>query len=503
MSDAAFDDYLYARISEDDIGTEKNVARQLRNTRAKSAATNGRVVAEFSDNDISALKGLERPGFEQLMAAITAPNPQRRPRRIVCQHTSRLWRNRGERAHGIDTLGRAKVIVLPIDGPQLDLTTAAGRMVAGMLGEVDTGESETKGERIKDAARERAQEGRANGQVAYGWSRQYQYDSRGKIVSFEDVVDPTQATIVREVVARVMSGESLIAITSDLNRRSVPAPRAGHRRKVRAVYQDETGSLWSKTSVKKLAIRPANIGMRIYHRGEDDEEMLPAAWPAIIDFADHSAVVDLLTDPSRTIERPGSRQHLLTWGLGACGVCGGHLRVARKGNARWGTKQHLYVCEARGCVGRNEAAVDELVTAVMGRLMSRDDAAALLGGNSGVAAQAEALERQYQARLKRAAADYAEGLLEAPQLRVITSKLKPLIEAAKAQAAAAQTNPYAKVAAAAIGEHAAENWAAMNLLRRRAVLKAFGVHVFIDRVTRFGPGFDENSVRVVHRGQDG
>ncbi|MFI0795069.1 recombinase family protein [Micromonospora rubida] len=89
------------------------------------------------------------------MAAVAAPNPMGGQRRIVVVHTFRLWRNRSERASGIDLLGRLKVIVLPVNGPELHLVSAAGRMVAGMLGEVDTGESETKAERIASAARER------------------------------------------------------------------------------------------------------------------------------------------------------------------------------------------------------------------------------------------------------------------------------------------------------------------------------------------------------------
>lgn len=494
-----YDDYIYARISDDEVGTEKGVTRQLRDGRERSLSRDGRIAGEFSDNDISALKGTPRPDFERLMAAVTAPNPERRQRRIITVHTSRLWRNRAERAHGIDTLGRAKLIIHPIHGPELNLTTAAGRMVAGMLGEVDTGESETKGERIKDVAKERAWEGRANGQVAYGWSRQYQYDGRGKIVSFEDVVNPTEAAIVGEIVRRLLSGDSLLSITADLNSRGIPAPRAGHRRKVRGPNQNEDGSRWGKTSVKKVAIRPANIGMRVYHRGEDDEELLPAAWPAITDIGAHNRVVELLTDASRVIEKPGSRQHLLTWGIGACGICDGYLRVATLGNMRYGQKKKLYTCADKGCTGRNEASVDEYVSAVMIRLLSREDAARLLDGNEGVAAAAKSAARQHRARLERAALDYAEGLIESSQLRVITSKLKPLVDAAEAEAVAAASNPYADLAVSMVGEQAAEKWGASSLLQRRAVLKAFGVKVYIDRVTKRGPGFLPESVRIVPR----
>lgn len=492
--DLRFDDYLYGRISEDDIGTEKNVARQLRNSRAKSAVNNGHILGEWYDNDISALKGAPRPGFEKLMAAVTAPNPERRQRRIICQHTSRLWRNRGERAHGIDALGRAKIIVLPIDGPQLDLTSAAGRMIAGMLGEVDTGESETKGERIKDAVLERAQEGRTNGQVNYGWMRQYQYDARGKVIGWDDVVHPTESLIVQEVVARLLGGETLSTVTADLNARKVRAPRAGHRRK-RGTDQDEGGTRWGRSSVRKIAIRDDNIGMRIYHRGQDDEQLMPAAWPALIDIADHNNVRILLKDPDRRTNRqarPGARVHLLTWGIGACGECGSCLRVFNT--------QSAYKCEARGCVVRNENHVDDLVSEVMVRLLSSADALQLLAelrGSSSTAADSLREARQLQARLDRAAEDYAGDLIEAGQLRLITARLRPQIAELKAAAEQCRVEPYLAYAASVVGPNALDDWAGMEVTQRRAVLQAFRMRVFIDRVTRRGRGFDPESVRIL------
>jgi DNA invertase Pin-like site-specific DNA recombinase len=49
------------------------------------------------------------------------------------------------------------------------MTSAAGRMMAGILGEFDRAESEIKGERVARAALQRAHEGKANGAVLYGW----------------------------------------------------------------------------------------------------------------------------------------------------------------------------------------------------------------------------------------------------------------------------------------------------------------------------------------------
>lgn len=493
-----YDDYLYARISEDENLTEKGVLRQLKDCRLKSAASGGRIIGEYYDNDVSALRMAPRPEFDKLMAAITAPNPERRQRRIICAHTSRIWRNRLERAQGITVLGASKVIITPVNGPQLDLTTAAGRMLAGILGESDTGESETKGERVVDAARERANEGRANGAVAYGWKRIYQYDARGKPISFEDVVHEQEAAVVRQIVADLLSGKSLSQVTRDLNQRGVPAPMAGIRRKNRAIDQDEGGTRWGRSSIKKIATRPANIGLRVYHRGRDTEQLLPAAWPPIIDVADHRKVVALLTAaPGRPVQRGGSRMHLLTWGIGFCSVCGSHLETGWKGNKRWNQRVRMLVCAEKGCVARTMARVDELVDEVMIGLLSRPDAVELLEGNSQVASDALIRAVELRKRLNAAADSFAAGVIDEEQLRVITSRLKPEVAAAEEVAKASETSPHAAAAIAVVGSQARQRWHQQDVNQKRAIMKAFGVKVYIDPRPRRGGPFDPLTVRVV------
>jgi site-specific DNA recombinase len=497
-----YEDYLYARISEDEVALEKGVTRQLREGRDLSSKRGGTVIAEYSDNDVSALKGAPRPGFDRLMSAVAAPNPHGRQRRIIVVHTSRLWRNREERAAGITTLGRLGVIVLPVNGPELHLSSAAGRMVAGMLGEVDTGESETKAERIQSAAIERAQEGRANGPCLYGWTRHYEYDSKGRIVGFRDEENTVEADVVREVVDRLLGGWSLIAVTSDLNRRGIPAPGAGHNRARRAKGQASDGSKWGKTSVKKLATRPANVGLRVFHRGRPDQALLPAAWPKIVDPDKHDRVVALLSDPARRTnhERPGQRNHLLTSGIGECGICDGHLRVAWKGNAKYG-KYRLYTCEANECVARNEQAVDRLVDHHMIALLQRPDVADLLTGSAKEAANLLSRAEALKTRLASAAAAFAEEQITAEQLSIITGKLKPQLDAAEAAARAARPSPHLELVMSATGPLAAEKWHAMQITQKRAVMTAFRTRVVI-LPTRRGRGFDPRSVRIepIHAG---
>ncbi|MFI0861774.1 recombinase family protein [Streptomyces smyrnaeus] len=480
---------LYARISQDEAGLERGVTNQLAEARTLAASRGWTVVSEFHDNDISATHGDHREGYEALLRAVAGGGIDK----IVVFHTSRLWRNRTERAQGIEMLGAAKVGIIPVEGQELSLDSASGRGLAGLLGEFDTMESELKSERVRLAARKRAEEGRANGSVAYGWQRVYTRDERGQVTGFKDIEYPAQATIVREIVDRLLAGESLRAVTESLNHRGVPAPGAGQRRK-RARDQNGDGSLWNKTSVKKIALRPANVGIRV-HRGAE----YPAAWPPLISRERHERVKALLTDPARSARRDGSRKHLLSWGIGECGECGGVLRVARKGNPRGGTKKELYICAGpKGCTGRDKRYVDEMVSAVVVERLSRADAADIFAGDDQAAADAIARAEELRSRLDLAADDYATGILTRSQLHRVTASLLPQIEAAEREAR--NLRPALDVTMLElVGKHASTAWDRLSVTQRRGVLDVLNMRVVILPTTRRGPGFDPESVRIEWR----
>ncbi|MFF5226951.1 recombinase family protein [Dactylosporangium sp. NPDC000521] len=495
-------DAVYARISEDDLGTERGVNRQLEDGRALSAARGGQVVMELHDNDVSALNGAHRPGYETLMAAATS----RQIDRIIVFHTSRLWRNHRERADGIDQLKAAGVSVLSVKGPELDLQTAAGRMMAGILGEFDTAESEIKGERVARAALERAQQGRANGAVLYGWRRVYTFDEQGRRTGFNDEVDEEEAEVVRSIVARLLDGGTLRGITEYLNEQGIPAPGAGQRRSHRAKGQNDTGTLWNKTSVKKLALRHANVGLRLHHRGRPDEALLPAAWPPIVSQDDHDRVIALLSAPGRGVKgvaRPGSRLHLLSWGIGECGVCGSHLRVARKGNMRYGAMKQLYFCDTKGCVGRDRDRVDDFVGRVVIARLSQPDAADLLAQDDKAMVEALARADALRAKLAKAADDYVDERITAEQLHRITARLRAQLTEVETTARSAHVTPHAKLVMEMAGANAETIWSEATLNQKRAVLSTLLKAVRILPVLRRGPGFDPRTVEIVWRGGSG
>lgn len=487
---------LYARISEDPLGLERGVGRQLDDGRALLTSRGWAAVGEYVDNDTSALTGKRRPQYEALMRDVEAGNVDR----IVTYMQSRLWRNRRERAEAIELLRRRKVGVVCVKGPELDLSTATGRMLAGLLGEFDTHESEVKGERVARAAEARALAGQANGAVLYGWRREYDSDDRGRVVGFRDVVDDEAAAVVREIVDRLLEGARLRALTADLNRRGLPSPQ---------------GIEWAHTSVRKVALRPANIARRM-HNGVD---VGPAAWPAIVGEDKHAAVVALLNDPARRKNAAAAfaedgrmaRRYLLTFGIGRCGVCGSVLRQTtkrlRRKVARERTEDNpegvivsehdLYVCNrTQSCVGRNRARVDELVEGVVVERLSRPDALELLrpepAGGDEVADREAAELRQ---RLDDAAEDYSEGLIDREQLRRITAALRPRLEEAQAARTAAR-GPSAPELAELVGaDDVRALWQSFDVHQRRAVMQEL-LEVVIMPTKRKGPTFDPTAVGI-------
>jgi site-specific DNA recombinase len=459
---------IYTRISEDPRGLEHGVARQLEDCKQLAARRGWDVVATYTDNDISALKGQQRPRYDEMMSAARRSEFDR----VVSYGLSRLWRDRKERAEAIETLSKARISVALVKGSDLDLTSAAGRMYAGVLGEFDTAESEIKAERVARAARQRAEEGRANGACAYGWRRVYQRDAQGRVLGWKDEVDEPAAEVVRSIVRDLLAGMTLRAITARLNDAGTTAP---------------LGRRWITSSVRKLAIRDLNIGIR--RHGKDAYQ---AAWEPIVNEGDHVRVKALLSDPKRRTQKAATRTHLLTFGIGQCGVCEGALVVSRKGPK--GKKTSLYVCKDRGCVGRREEWVDELVVATLCERLSKPDALAIFHTDDSKMDAARRKVAELRARLDGAADAYAAGLIDTGQLTRITERVRPALDAAERSARPAVGIPTV-VHDLIDADDTRVAWDELSISQQRAVLESLRIEVIV-KPARGGPGFNPESVSI-------
>lgn len=485
----------YGRISEDDLKRGEGVDHQLTVGEAHIQRRGWDLAGLFRDDDTSAWSGKDRPGYKALVAEIVAG----RVDTVVVRHLDRLWRDDEEAARGRKLFGKHRVLVAEYGGMEYPMWTAQGQHMARTMSGNAAYESDIKSERVRESTERRVLEGRMNGPCPYGWRREYERAPSGRVLRSWEVEHPEEAAVVREITDRLLAGDSLLSITRDLNDRGVRSPGAAFvfAKKKRAIDNPD-GSRWSKTSVKKLALRESNAGLRVVRKGQPDERTVKGDWPALVAEADWRRVVALLTAEDRKIARPANRQHLLTWGIGACGVCGGHLRMAH----RTAKRVPYYICAiGNGCVGRRQDYVDTLVNETMITWLSRADALEWLVPVVDAEALAEATSRAAEAK---AMLEMAGGKLLSREWTVATvdsinAKYGPELDAANTEirrlTAASDAYDEDDVTEVA-GPYAREKWEALSVPRRRRYLEKFRVRVTILRTGGRGPGFDPDSVRV-------
>src|SRR5262245_55596714 len=96
---------LYARISLDKTGEEVGVTRQLHDMRQLAEARGFDIVAEIKENDVTASKDRDRPGYKRVCQLVRAGQVDH----VICWQSSRLMRSRKDRAQVISAFGKHNV----------------------------------------------------------------------------------------------------------------------------------------------------------------------------------------------------------------------------------------------------------------------------------------------------------------------------------------------------------------------------------------------------------
>ena len=422
---------VYVRISDDTLGSGLGVARQERDCRELAARLGWTVADIYCDNSVSAYSGKVRPAYARMLGDLENGKAQA----LICWDVDRLTRRPVELEHVID-LAEKKGVALASVGGEIDLATPQGRLTARIKASVGRHESEQSSRRIRRKVLERAEAGKPHGRAAYGWRR----------VEGRDVIDPGQANIIRATTERVLAGESLRSLTTDLNARAVPGPRGG---------------TWDSTKLRQVLLRERNTGLR-RHQGK---VIGPGDWEPIIEVATFNRLTALLTDPSRRHTPSGSSHRYLLSGLALCGVCDGPLRVL----VAHGTRPRAYVCPLCYGVRRKQVAVDALVERlILERLALPDALAAFLPADEQPLLDEAAGLR---ARLDLVADQYANDEIDSLQLTRITSRLRRRLQDVETQVRESTGPDLADLAVANIGER----WSEVPLERKRAVISLLAV----------------------------
>ncbi len=453
---------LYARISLDRHGAGLGVQRQLEDCRQLAEDRRLQVVATYSDNDISAYSGKRRPGYQRLLTDLREELVDV----VITWHADRLHRSPRELEEWIEVCDGHGVVTLTVRAGELDLTTAAGRMVARMLGAAARHESEQKSERVSRARQQAASQGRHHGKLGYGYRD-------------DGTVDQAQAQIVRDIAKRILANETLHAIARDLNQRGVPSPG---------------GATWRTGNMRAMIMRGALCGWREWQvggRGRGCGELVAKGdWPPILERVTTEELRALLENPTR--RRGRVAKHLLSNVL-VCGRCGGRMNGSSDGQSR------RYACTAQPGLDRCGRCsvvaepVETLIVEAIFAVLSQSRLPAAGNGNTRSAEKAVAEMDEARHRLEELAEDYAAGRISRGEWTAARRVALDRVEAAQNSLSLPRSD--AVLAGAPTNRRHLERWwTEASLDKRRAVVKALVERVIVRPATKQQNRFDPSRI---------
>lgn len=373
----------------------------------------------FTDDGISASrysKAKARPDFDRLLTAVESGDVDA----IVMAEGSRLSRKQSELWSFIERC-QDRGVTFVVGGRDADPNNDADLTLLGVEGALSAAEVERGRRRTLRGTRQAAAAGRPAGRNQYGYARVYD-PATGALTAVEPVED--EVAIVREIFARVLAGDALIAIARDLNNRGELVP---HDAVAVRMGREPLGAQWGGQAIRRVARTPAFIGKRT-HRGT----LHDAIWPAVISEHDFQRAQAILTDPSRRTSpaaRPGALTHWLT-GMARCGACGTPL------SCHYNRGRRAYNCDTCGKVSRAADPVETMVETYIFEIVNRPDilAAIAKANDTGDAAvEASANLDKLTARRDEVRKLVTTGALPAEDAAAILRDLAHEIEQAQAK----------------------------------------------------------------------
>jgi DNA invertase Pin-like site-specific DNA recombinase len=436
----------YQRISEiQRAGDEHGVTNQRTDQQRVADARGYQIVMSEADNDISAFTGKHRPGYQRVMAAAARGELDV----ILVFQTSRFWRNRSERAAAIEVLRRAGVSIIATRGPSLDLTTAYGRAMAGLLGEFDTMESEVKAERQQLANYQAALEGlpRKGTPRPFGW------------LADRIHADPAEAEAIAAGARAILAGGTLTGVARDWERRGL--------RPHQAPYGPLREYPWTRSSVREILANPRIAGISVYKGAEQGR----GQWEPLLAEETWRAVAGILRNPRFRRPYPQGATSLLG-GIALC-RCGNYVTGSLSANGypayRCNLETRNYRPGPHVAVKRDK--VDEHISmAVIGALAGPDAIHLLtphVEGDVTALIEEEAVLRN---RLSRLGGLFAEGQISEADL--VGGRERGEVRLAEIAGQLAELGRESVLAPLVTAGDVAVAWEGLGLDLRRAVVDA-------------------------------
>lgn len=466
LRDAPTRTAIYRRISDDPTGQQLGVGRQGEDCMDLADQLGWEVHEVYTDNDISATSGRPRPQYRRMLNDLDAGLAQA----IIAWHPDRLYRRVPDLADLIDVCKRNNIQVATVNAGHIDLSTASGRMVAGMLAQVATYEGEHKAERWNRSYRQARESGRLPkfGHRMFGWTRD------GELVD-------TEADIIRSMADDVLAGVPVRGICRRLNDEGVLTSR---------------GNAWQPATVRNLLRNPRLAGHSTTGHWEEFREgdrkrrrrrteiVGDGQWEPILDRQTWETVRSLLS--ARSTPQP-VRVSLLP-GLILCGVCEQPLITGSHKNG-----PRAYRCVRRpdapsacgGVIGTADP-IERIVESYAQRWLDdsrvRENIARLRSLGSGAATELDALQSrlvEIEAALREPGQSVQALLRAADSVRERMAELQRRARAA----AAPKTLPRSTT------------WPT-DLGKRRRLVDLVVARVWLDPAPAMGGRFCEERVRV-------
>ena len=312
---------LYARLSRS-RDASASIEMQLASAKALAERNGWQVVGEYADDGVSGtVAPEERPGMGRLLANLSDVDV------IVVHRLDRLARSLLGFADLLRRCEDAGVGITSVSEP-LDTTTPMGKAMVSVLMTFAALERDLIRERILDAKDHLGRQGKhTGGRAPYGLQTAPAPDGRGRVL----VRDPEAVEILREIIARLIRGETGTAIARDLNIRGVPAPRVRTSR-----IATPKASAWSFQGIKKIIDHPSMLGYRVDKRGHviRDAEGKPIEfWEPVASAEEIEAARRALAARRGIHTAPGSTHPW--YQVVVCGRCGRQL-VLNRNHDRYG-----------------------------------------------------------------------------------------------------------------------------------------------------------------------
>ncbi|QNK82614.1 recombinase family protein [Nakamurella sp. PAMC28650] len=386
---------IYSRLSRDRTGLSPNCQIQTEEAREYAQAQNYEVVAQLADNDISASKysTKPRPGFNRLIEAIRRGEVEI----ILATEMTRLYRQLPQLLELIKLAETTNLKRIETTEGQVFLLHT-GEGIHAAIASINNAQLESRkisdrGKRKKRAQAKLGLPGGGDRSFGYNWGHM--------------TVNEEEATVVREMAARILNGESISCLTADLNERGIKTTR---------------GNAWVRNRLTSMIINPRYIGIRV-HR----DEQYPAQWPVILDKDMQDLVKLELRSRVANRERRGGPRRYLGTGFYVCGRCGNKLHCSQSRRDSSQPLKATYTCRGKdnheirvGCDGisRNGLALDDFVVECMLYRLDSEGLAQTLSVMSEDKSHLGELMADIERRAKKLndlTDDYAIGLLDRAQ----------------------------------------------------------------------------------------